>query len=91
MKHITNFEIFSGSIAESLKLNKNDEILDKMTIEDFDGKNWDLNVVKVNNDPDSDEEVYIVLTGKYADQAYGDSIMIPVKQWDEFKKLVSSI
>ena len=93
MKHIQTFESF---LNESIRLSPTDKIIDKMTIDDFDGKKWELNFVEVDNvlDPNSEDlgkEVYIVLTGKNARDTTNDSIMIPKEQWEEFKKLVNKI
>jgi hypothetical protein len=92
MNHMPTFEEF---LNESLRLDKNDKLLNKMTIKDFDGK-WELNFVESDNEldsnsPDIGKEVYIALTGKYARDTTSDSIMIPKQQWEEFKKMVNSI
>lgn len=97
MKTYTHtFESFLVTINEGIRLDSNEKIIDKMTINDFDSKKWELNVVEVDNElnadsPDSGKEVYITLTGKYARDTTSDSIMIPKPQWDEFKKLISKI
>ena len=98
MKHIKTFESFISEsfLNESIRLSSTDKLIDKMTIDDFDGKKWELNIVELDNelDPDSliyGEDVYIVLTGKYARDTTNDSIMIPTSQWEEFKNLVNKI
>lgn len=93
MNHIQTFESF---LNESIRLSPTDKLIDKMTIDDFDGKKWELNIVELDNelDPNSEDngkEAYIVLTGKYARDTTSDSIMIPKSQWEEFKNLVNKI
>jgi hypothetical protein len=92
MKHIHTIQSF---LTENIRLDKNEKLLDKMTINDF-GDKWILNCVEVDNEPDPNspwigKEVYITLTGKYARDTTNDSIMIPKSQWEEFKKLINSI
>ena len=96
MKHIHTFENFSESLDESIRLDKTDKLLSKMTINDFGGDKWELNFVEGDNeiDPNSEnigKEVYIILTGKNARDTTSDSIMIPKAQWDEFKKMINTI
>ena len=92
MKHIHTIQSF---LTENIRLDKNEKLLDKMTINDF-GDKWILNCVEVDNEldpnsPDRVKEVYITLTGKYARDTTNDSSMIPKSQWEEFKKLINSI
>ena len=92
MKHIHTIQSF---LTENIRLDKNEKLLDKMTINYF-GDKWILNCVEVDNElypnsPDVGKEVYITLTGKYARDTTNDSIMIPKSQWEEFKKLINSI
>ena len=92
MKHIHTIQSF---LTENIRLDKNEKLLDKMTINDF-GDKWILNCVEVDNEldpnsPNIGKEVYITLTGKYARDTTNDSIMIPKSQWEEFKKLINSI
>lgn len=93
MKHIQTFESF---LNENLQLDKTDKLIDKMTINDFDGK-WVLNVVEVDNEydpdsPDAGKEMYIVLTGRSARYTTDlKTIWIPKEQWEEFKKLINKI
>jgi len=96
MKYVHTFEEF---LNENIRLDKNEKILDKMTIDDFSGfphKKWVMNIVEVDNEidpnsPDIGKEVYITLTGKYARDTTSDSLMIPKEQWEEFKKMINSI
>jgi hypothetical protein len=88
-------QTFSEFLNENIRLDKNEKILDKMTIDDF-GDKWVMNIVEVDNEidpnsPDVGKEVYITLTGKYARDTTSDSIMIPKEQWEEFKNLINKI
>jgi hypothetical protein len=87
---------FKEILNEGIRLDKNEKIIDKMGINDFDNKKWELNVVEIDNEldpnsPDLGKEVYITLTGKYARDTTSDSIMIPKQQWEEFKKMINKI
>ena len=87
---------FEEFLNEGIRLDKNEKIIDKMVINDFDNKKWELNVLEIDNEldpnsPDLGKEVYITLTGKYARDTTSDSILIPKQQWEEFKKMINKI
>jgi len=96
MQHFHTFDHYIKEVLnEGIRLDKNEKIIDKMTIDDF-GDKWELNVVEMDNEldpnsPNLGKEVYITLTGKYARDTTSDSLMIPKPQWEEFKKLINKI
>jgi len=93
MKNIPTFNDF---LNENLRLGKTDKLLNKMTVTDFEGKRWEMNVVEIDNEldpnsPDAGKEMIIVITGEFDKTPIDSSVWIPKEQWDEFKKMINNI